>query len=37
MTDDIALDQIRQAGSRSPPLCNVMSEMVSNWTEGAGP
>lgn len=35
--DDIALDRIRQAGVAVTSTVQVMSEMVSNWSEGAGP
>ena len=37
MADDIALDRMRQAGVAITSTVQVMSEMVSNWAEGAGP
>ncbi len=37
MADDIALDRMRQAGIAITSTVQVMSEMVSNWAEGAGP
>ena len=36
MADDIALDRMRQAGVAITSTVQVMSEMVSNWGEGAG-
>ncbi len=37
MADDIALDRMRQAGVAITSTVQMMSEMVSNWAEGAGP
>ena len=37
MADEIALDRMRQAGVAVTSTVQVMSEMVSNWAEGAGP
>lgn len=37
MADDIALDRMRQAGVAITSTVQVMSEMVANWAEGAGP
>ena len=37
MADDIALDRMRQGGVAITSTVQVMSEMVSNWAEGAGP
>lgn len=37
MADEIALDRMRQAGVAITSTVQVMSEMVSNWAEGAGP
>ncbi|MBL4848084.1 MAG: isochorismatase family protein [Planctomycetes bacterium] len=37
MADDIALDRLRQAGITVTSTVQIMSEMVSNWAEGAGP
>ena len=37
MADDIALDRMRQAGVAITSTVQGMSEMVSNWAEGAGP
>ena len=36
-TDALALDRIRQAGGSVVSTIQIMSEMVSNWAEGAGP
>lgn len=35
--DDIALDRMRQAGVNVASTVQILSEMVSNWAEGAGP
>ncbi len=35
--DDIALDRMRQAGVAVASTVQILSEMVSNWAEGAGP
>ena len=35
--DDIALDRMRQAGVAIASTVQILSEMVSNWAEGAGP
>ncbi|ETW94582.1 MAG: isochorismatase hydrolase [Candidatus Entotheonella factor] len=35
--DEIALDRMRQAGVAVASTVQMMSEMVSNWAEGAGP
>ena len=37
MADEIALDRMRQAGVAITSTVQVMSEMVANWAEGAGP
>lgn len=37
MADDIALDRMRQSGVAITSTVQVMSEMVANWAEGAGP
>jgi nicotinamidase-related amidase len=37
MADEIALDRMRQAGIAITSTVQVISEMVSNWAEGAGP
>ena len=37
MADDIALDRMRQAGVAITSTVQIMSEIVSNWAEGAGP
>ncbi len=37
MADDIALDRMRQAGVAITSTVQLMSEIVSNWAEGAGP
>lgn len=34
--DEIALDRMRQAGVAIASTVQIMSEMVSNWAEGAG-
>lgn len=36
MADDIALDRKRQAGISVTSTVQIISEMVSNWAEGAG-
>ena len=36
MADDIALDRMRQAGISVTSTVQIISEMVSNWSEGAG-
>ncbi len=35
--DEIALDRMRQAGVAVASTVQILSEMVSNWAEGAGP
>ncbi len=35
--DDLALDRMRQAGVAVASTVQILSEMVSNWAEGAGP
>ena len=37
MADEIALDRMRQAGVLVTTTVQIMSEMVFNWAEGAGP
>ncbi len=37
MADEIALDRMRQAGVLVTSTVQIMSEMVFNWAEGAGP
>jgi threonine dehydrogenase-like Zn-dependent dehydrogenase len=37
LSDELALDRIRQAGGTVVSTVQIMSEMVSNWAEGAGP
>ena len=37
MADDIALDRMRQSGVAITSTVQVVSEMVANWAEGAGP
>ncbi|MCZ6691113.1 MAG: isochorismatase family protein [Planctomycetota bacterium] len=36
-SDSLALDRIRQAGGAVVSTVQIMSEMVENWAEGAGP
>lgn len=36
-SDMLALDRVRQAGGAVVSTVQIMSEMVSNWAEGAGP
>ena len=37
LSDALALDRVRQAGGSVVSTVQIMSEMVSNWAEGAGP
>lgn len=37
MADEIALDRMRQAGVLVASTVQIISEMVFNWAEGAGP
>ena len=37
LSDTLALDRVRQAGGSVVSTVQIMSEMVSNWAEGAGP
>ncbi len=37
LSDTLALDRVRQAGGSVVATVQIMSEMVSNWAEGAGP
>ena len=36
-TQPLALDRIRQAGGSFVSTVQIMSEMVANWAEDAGP
>ncbi len=36
MADNIALDRMRQAGVTVTSTVQIISEMVSSWSEGAG-